>query len=633
MLGYYVTMFGLSLFFTIVYAFMWHKHFDVNITLIFLLIPLGNLAYVAVARASELQEAVLAIQLVYLSSTFAILFIMIAILGLCHIRLSRIKRAVLILATALLYLPVLTIERTNMFYKNVELVERNGVSILTGKDYGPMHTVLHIWILLCFLICFVALIYSHIKKNDVSHKIIYLLFVPVLVCVLCFFVGRRITEDIELVPAAYVFAQFMYLLVVYRISLYDINDSGLDSLLQKGGTGFASFDFKLRYLGCNEVAEKCLPMLVELHVDKPIKEIAELQDNVVMWISAFIQKESTGNAPVSVDIFDDGDEDVHFHYKNKDGSKTYHVEVNYLFDGRKKRGYQLFITDDTADVKYMEFQERFNTVLRNQVDQKTDRIRQMNDHLLFSMATMVESRDPFTGGHIKRTSEGVRLLIEEMKKDTSLGLSKKFCERVVKAAPMHDLGKIAVPDAILMKPGRYEPEEYEIMKSHSAEGAKVVHEILKDSDDQAFCLLAENVAHYHHERWDGKGYPEHLSGAKIPLEARIMAVADVYDALVSKRVYKEKMPPEKANAIIMEGMGTQFDPGLQKYYEAARPKLEAYYAAQLNADATQKTEEIPQTAGAALPSTSTPQESESQPGSETATKKEGEKSLPSEEKK
>ena len=261
--------------------------------------------------------------------------------------------------------------------------------------------------------------------------------------------------------------------------------------------------------------------------------------------------------------------------------------MNYLYDGRKKRGYQLFITDDTADVQYMEFQEKFATVLRDSVDQKTERIRQMNDHLLISMAMLVESRDPFTGGHIRRTSEGVRLLVQEMKKDPNIRVSEKFCNHVSKAAPMHDIGKIAIPDDILLFQGRYSEEQYAIMKGHSAEGAKVLWKILKDMDDKDFLKVTVNVAHYHHERWDGKGYPEGLSGEAIPLEARIMAIADVYDALVSKRVYKNKMPPEKANAIILEGMGTQFDPGLQKYYEAARPALEAYYAAQLGEDATQ----------------------------------------------
>ena len=144
---------------------------------------------------------------------------------------------------------------------------------------------------------------------------------------------------------------------------------------------------------------------------------------------------------------------------------------------------------------------------------------------------------------------------------------------------MHDLGKIAVDDAVLKKPGRFEPEEFEKMKKHAAEGARVVHETLLHTDDESFKVVAENVAHYHHERWDGSGYPEKIAGEQIPLEARIMAIADVYDALVSKRVYKEAYDFEKANSIIMEDMGTKFDPGLRNAYISARPRLERYYKA------------------------------------------------------
>ena len=145
---------------------------------------------------------------------------------------------------------------------------------------------------------------------------------------------------------------------------------------------------------------------------------------------------------------------------------------------------------------------------------------------------------------------------------------------------MHDLGKIAVDDAVLRKPGIFTDQEYEIMKTHAAEGARIVHEILKTTDDLDFHLIAENVAHYHHERWDGSGYPEGLKEEAIPLEARIMAVADVYDALVSKRVYKEALSFEEADSIMMQSFGKHFDPALKKYYVAAKPALQEYYSKQ-----------------------------------------------------
>ena len=222
------------------------------------------------------------------------------------------------------------------------------------------------------------------------------------------------------------------------------------------------------------------------------------------------------------------------------------------------------------------FMKKHGTELENEVAAKAEHIIKMQNDLVIGMATMVESRDNSTGGHIRRTSDLVRLLVEEMKKDESLSFSDTYYDNVIKAAAMHDLGKIAVDDAILRKPGRFTPEEYDIMKTHSKEGARIVAEIIKNTDDEEFKRIAENMAHYHHERVDGSGYPDQLKQDDIPLEARIMAIADVYDALVSKRVYKEKISFEEADRIILEGMGTQFDDKLEKYYKQARPRFEDY---------------------------------------------------------
>lgn len=258
-------------------------------------------------------------------------------------------------------------------------------------------------------------------------------------------------------------------------------------------------------------------------------------------------------------------------------TRYYKVEVDHLYLSNMVRGYLISFTDDTANQKYIKLLATYNEDLEQQVEEKTEHIVQMHNNLIMSMAMMVESRDNSTGGHIMRTSENVKILIEEIVKTGTLHLPEEFCKAIIKAAPMHDLGKIAVDDAILRKPGRFTPEEFEKMKQHAAEGARVIHKILLNTDDEGFKVIAENVAHYHHERWDGSGYPEGLSGENIPMEARIMAIADVYDALVSKRVYKDAMSFEKADSIILEGMGSQFDPSLKPVYERARPKLEAYY--------------------------------------------------------
>lgn len=232
--------------------------------------------------------------------------------------------------------------------------------------------------------------------------------------------------------------------------------------------------------------------------------------------------------------------------------------------------------DVVSSDDYGDLADNFNSMSQALLEQR-NRIIAVQNSIIRGMAVMVESRDNSTGGHINRTSDCVRVFIEQMKKDGNFDISESFENAIIKAAPMHDLGKIAVDDAVLRKPGRFTPEEFEIMKQHAAKGAEIVEEVLKESDDEEFKRIAINVAHYHHEKWDGSGYPNKISGEDIPYEARIMALADVFDALVSKRCYKESMGYDKAFTIIEESLGQHFDPVLGKFFISCRTELEELY--------------------------------------------------------
>lgn len=223
-----------------------------------------------------------------------------------------------------------------------------------------------------------------------------------------------------------------------------------------------------------------------------------------------------------------------------------------------------------------ELADNFNSMSIS-LQEKNQKIHAISDSIIKGMAVMVESRDNSTGGHIMRTSDCVKIFVNKLRENDQMNLSKSFCKAVIKAAPMHDLGKIAVDDKILRKPGRFEPDEFEQMKTHAEKGAVIVSKVLTESDDEESNTIAINVAHYHHEKWNGEGYPEKISGEDIPLEARIMALADVFDALVSKRCYKESMTYDQAFAIIEESLGSHFDPVLGKAFIECRPELEALY--------------------------------------------------------
>lgn len=203
-----------------------------------------------------------------------------------------------------------------------------------------------------------------------------------------------------------------------------------------------------------------------------------------------------------------------------------------------------------------------------QVAKQNKKMLDFQNNIIISLANMVESRDVDTGEHIRRTSAYAMQISKEANKRGLYPdvIDEKFIQRIVRAAPLHDVGKILISDNILKKPGKLTPEEFEMIKVHTKEGNRLITEIIGNHDDKEFVKMASDIATYHHERWDGKGYPEGLAGKDIPVSARIMAIADVYDALVSPRCYKESFSKEKALKIIHEESGTHFDPSLTQIF-------------------------------------------------------------------
>ncbi len=200
----------------------------------------------------------------------------------------------------------------------------------------------------------------------------------------------------------------------------------------------------------------------------------------------------------------------------------------------------------------------------------------MQDGLIITMADMVENRDSDTGAHIQKTAAYVKIIVEGLKKKGYYKdkITPKFMSDVVRSAPLHDVGKINIPDTILNKPGKLTDEEYEIMKTHTTAGKHIIEKAIDTVEGGSYLKEARNMAAYHHERWDGKGYPEQLSGEIIPLSARIMAVADVFDALTSPRVYKPAFPIDKAIEMIKEGAGSQFDPKCVEVFIDSLPEVQ-----------------------------------------------------------
>ena len=558
---YYSMMFFLSLIISGIYAGIWRKRFSTFITLIFSFVPIACLGYFLIAFSKTVPEAIIGIKLSYLAS-FIHIFMMYAIFNLCNLNIKKWIQLLLLAISTIFFLLSLTIGSFGIFYKDItgELVNNQ---LILHKSYGFVHTLYYIQLFIYMAITISATFYAIRRKNDVSRHNLHYMLACEIISVLIFFAGKVFHFKVDFLPLSYISCEIVLLIISRRIVLYDVTETVIETIAFNGKTGFVSFDDSFHYLGSNQLAKKLYPELSELKVDDSVLKNSELNKGIISKVHEYIIN------PKKNSFFKDFKKQI------------FQIDISRLFDGRVNRGYILYMQDDTKDQKYISLLNKYNDNLRDEVANKTEHIVEMHNNLILGMATMVESRDNSTGGHIKRTSDVVAFLIDAIQKDKDedrLELSADFCHNIIKAAPMHDLGKIAVDDAVLRKPGRFTDEEFDVMKTHAKEGARIVHEILKGTDDLAFHLLAENVAHYHHERWDGSGYPEGLKGEAIPLEARIMAVADVYDALVSKRVYKDAMSFEKADSIMKESFGKHFDKRLEKYYLAAKPKLEEYYS-------------------------------------------------------
>ena len=218
-----------------------------------------------------------------------------------------------------------------------------------------------------------------------------------------------------------------------------------------------------------------------------------------------------------------------------------------------------------------------NAYLETEVAKRTKELAAIQDVTILAMASLAETRDNDTGNHIRRTQYYMELLANYLKNhDRFRGfLSDHTITMLFKSAPLHDIGKVGIPDRILLKPGRFEPHEFEIMKTH----CKLGRDAIQHAEDQLgleveFLKYAKEIAYSHQEKWDGTGYPEALAGDFIPISARLMAVADVYDALISRRVYKSGMPHEKAAGIIAEGKGTHFDPDIVDAFLALQEQFQ-----------------------------------------------------------
>ncbi len=537
-----------------------YENVDIRYWSILLMIPVILVGYWMKTMVSTPEGAILCFGFIYLDSTLLLTTVLFSLFHFMHV---HVKTWVRILAYGLAFAHMALIwlcKDNKLYYESVTLIKTDlgTATKMTSGPLKPLHWIYLALIVACIVIALAAAIF---RKGTYSRRTLWLYTAMITTGVIIYMTETLIDVDYSVLPVLYVLAEIMIAMNYDHAHMHEIDSLVTGQQENNMDRGYAAIDLDRRFLSCNKKILDYLPDLSSQIVDEMLTKDSRAGSVLYNLIDRF-ESDGTRQKEFTAD------------------ERVCKCEISE-FSLRKQgspMGYLFTVRDITQEKKNLEVIQDYNVTLAREVDRHTREIRNIQRRVVLGLANMVENRDNNTGGHVKRTSDIIGYIVESVRKQGVYPVSDSLADDIVRAAPMHDLGKITIENAILLKPGKLTDEEYTIMKTHSVKSGEFVDIILKDVEEEHFVSVAHNVARFHHERWDGRGYPEGLVGEMIPLEARIMAIADVYDALVSKRCYKKAMSFDKAADIMLEGMGTQFDPNMYGVFLDCREKLEKYYS-------------------------------------------------------
>lgn len=554
--GFYFIVFVLSLILALK-CLMQNKNMDTLFIMFFIAIIINCAGRYLLAISEGLEMAIWANKFLYVGGVYAPLLSVLVLARLCDIKIPRLLSGLMALYSTIVFGLVLTIGKCGIYYKNVDLAKENGYSYLI-KTYGPLHVLYPVMMVTYALLMIAFMCVAFRKRHYISFRIVTTVSSTCFSVICIYIIERAVGMKVSILAIGYLIGLFLLIKYFDYLNMYDMSSNVITTVEKLKEYGYIVFDDKYRFINANAVIRGLFPEINQWEVDKEVKPSdGFLYNEVVRYLVEHDEKEKNKIINVKEAFFELNIRDIDYGKKGK-------------------IGYLLEFTDRTIEQRYYRTIEEYNTNLEKEVNEKTAHILHIKDMMVLGMADMVENRDNNTGGHIKRTSEVVKIFAGKLMKECN-DFEDAFLLQVAKAAPMHDLGKISIADAVLRKPGKYTDEEFAEMKRHTTEGARIVESLLQGVEDDEFVRIAKNVAHYHHEKWNGQGYPNGISGEDIPVEARIMALADVFDALVSKRCYKEAYSYEKAYGIIEESLGTHFDPNLGRIFLTCKDELERLY--------------------------------------------------------
>ena len=490
----------------------------------------NNVGYLKELLSTSINEALSGTRICYVGKPFIPVIVLMIVCEYCGINIPKYVTAVIGLIQASVVILVQTCNMQSWYYTKISFSEE-GLFPHLVLEHGPMYFVFMTVSCICFVTSMAILVYRYkharrqAEKAGIPYMFAMIAFATMGLIIFLF----GITGGYDTTAPAYCICA---LLIMYSMVRYDLLDT----------VGTAK----------NYAVDS---------MTEGIIVVDEFGDPIYANHTACVAFPNI-KADIDGDDISKGREYINYLRSLRSTSKNLHVDdrvYKVFFQKIIKNSENLggmFLLHDISDGYH--YAEKLETA----VEEKTKDIESIQHYIISSFANIVEARDGVTGAHIKNTSSYVEILVKAMLEDPhfSASLDERLAALIIEAAPLHDIGKIGVSDAILNKPGKLTDEEYNIMKHHTEIGAEIIKGTLSEIEREDYVNIAHDVALYHHEKWDGTGYPFGLENLEIPICARIMAIADVYDALRSERCYKKAFSVEKATEIIKEGAGKHFDP-------------------------------------------------------------------------
>lgn len=544
----------IALFFELLYVVRQRSSRMQTLLLLVMFFTLINIVgYTLEMEADTKELAMQSLKVTYIGKPFILFSLYLFVMEYCGASVPKALRNTFFLICLIISSLVFTSEHQTLFYSSVDFTQ-DGLFPHVILGHGILYNIYTVFLCYYFIGMIIVCIRKYKKtESALIRKQLLILLILIIFSITCLGAYLAdITNGYDATAIAYLVAVFFFERLMRKYGLFDTLTLAKDEAIDHMKNGLIVTDTYGNMVYSNTEADKILQCVKSLgHKDKPLEYLNDLaSEGKPLFISQKL-------APELEDI--SGNENY-----------VYELSLRDIQHGKMDYGQMLIITENTDHYYYTER-------LQNEVAKKTKEVVLMQRDIVGSFAAIIEARDGITGLHIKNTGNLVKVLVNIMAKDDRYSsiITPDYAQMVADAAHLHDIGKVAIPDSILQKKGKLTDEEFAVMKSHPQEGAKILDNTIKGFESDAYYQIAHDMALYHHERFDGKGYPSGISGTDIPLAARIMAVADVYEALRSKRHYKDGFSKEKSMSIIRENIGTQFDPDIATIFLDHIDEMEA----------------------------------------------------------